>query len=445
MINHYYRQLIYKWITIENSVTAFCFLFFSLVFTVQHSANIILTCLLILGVVKLFLDRRKLSLSKIDPIPLLFLGVFSALPLVIMLQVLFFPQVAIKQLDAPLKFLACGLLLFLFKIIKPRKLVLSSYGCLIGAFGMAVWSWLSTHYSAYAFTPLLDRGSNNFINPIEFGCFSLLFGCISLILPVSITHSAGLKRLLFLLKILGFISGITAAIYSGSRAAFAALPLLLWLLFIHKRSRPSLLVTLGGLCLMMFIIAGLLTQTRLLNRIFEGIHDLNVYSTDRNTSIGARFQMWQIAWSAFIEQPILGIGRGSYGDLLLCGKYQQAIAVFLFGFRHAHNEYLNAAAEMGILGLLATLLVLLIPGLFFYKHRHTTAATTRFAATAGLMIVIGHATFCLFDALFLISCQTTFYSLSVVILIAVIVNQQANPAQNQRKSVTICSFPKLSS
>lgn len=415
-----------QWLTLENGVFLSVFLFFSLAFNMRHSANIILICLLLLAIGQQLSRLKKRLPWDFNQTALQLLIVFSLLPAVIGLQVLCFPSVTIKQLDAALRFIASGLiLLFLFIPLDYRKLSVSCYGCILGALGMACWGWLSTHDMTYAFDVNLERGSNCFINPIEFGSFAITLGFISLILPLPEKISKPLHALLVILKAIGFIAGMVAAVYSGSRAAFAALPFLVILVLFYKK-KWSRIKSISTIFFIGLIILSILMQTRIFKRIHEGFQDITTYSVNKDTSLGARFQMWKVATSAFFDNPMTGIGRGNYTKLLESGGYQTTVSKFLLGFRHAHNEYLNAAAEMGFSGLLSTLLLLISPALFFYKNYQSSSATTAFAAASGLIIVGGHAIFCLFDALFLMSCQTTFYSFSVVLFMAIILNEQTS-------------------
>jgi putative inorganic carbon (hco3(-)) transporter len=78
--------------------------------------------------------------------------------------------------------------------------------------------------------------------------------------------------------------------------------------------------------------------------------------TPENWSVVERMAHWQAAWYMFLDHPWLGIGPGNYGAL-----YDE---YFLPGWieplGHAHNYYLNLAAETGLLGLAAYLLTLVL-------------------------------------------------------------------------------------
>lgn len=70
-----------------------------------------------------------------------------------------------------------------------------------------------------------------------------------------------------------------------------------------------------------------------------------------DTSSTLRLALWESTWAMIMDKPLFGIGWGSYW--LVYPEYDffiQNAAVKIF---HAHNMYLNIAAEIGIPGFLA--------------------------------------------------------------------------------------------
>ena len=61
-------------------------------------------------------------------------------------------------------------------------------------------------------------------------------------------------------------------------------------------------------------------------------------------SLSARNAFWAAGWEAFSEHPVLGIGLGRF-------RTSDYIMSRIGRFRHAHNSFLNIAAELGLLGL----------------------------------------------------------------------------------------------
>jgi O-antigen ligase len=87
---------------------------------------------------------------------------------------------------------------------------------------------------------------------------------------------------------------------------------------------------------------------------YVGIFDVRgVKVTDENYAIIERMAHWQAAWEMFKERPWLGVGIGNYEPVYP--------AYSLPGWKeplgHAHNYYLNIAAEAGLIGLFAYLIL----------------------------------------------------------------------------------------
>jgi putative inorganic carbon (hco3(-)) transporter len=76
--------------------------------------------------------------------------------------------------------------------------------------------------------------------------------------------------------------------------------------------------------------------------------------TSENWSIVERMAHWQAAWYMFLEHPWFGIGPGNYAAVY--DRYN--LPGWIEPLGHAHNYYLNLAAETGIFGLAGFLLTL---------------------------------------------------------------------------------------
>jgi putative inorganic carbon (HCO3(-)) transporter len=87
---------------------------------------------------------------------------------------------------------------------------------------------------------------------------------------------------------------------------------------------------------------------------FVGVSDTAaVEVTDENYAALERLAHWQSALEMWRDHPWLGIGFGNYAAAY--SKY--ALAKWPAALGHAHNYYLNIAAETGLLGLVAYLLL----------------------------------------------------------------------------------------
>ncbi|MDI7276113.1 MAG: O-antigen ligase family protein, partial [Anaerolineae bacterium] len=78
----------------------------------------------------------------------------------------------------------------------------------------------------------------------------------------------------------------------------------------------------------------------------------NVEVTDANYAVIERAAHWQAGWAMFSEHPWTGVGIGNYPAV-----YERyALPRWPEALGHAHNYYLNIAAEAGLPGLAAYLL-----------------------------------------------------------------------------------------
>jgi putative inorganic carbon (HCO3(-)) transporter len=141
---------------------------------------------------------------------------------------------------------------------------------------------------------------------------------------------------------LGFIAALIVMNVVRSRRAAALFALVLILL--------SLVIAMGGLQLLPEAI----TQRFLDFLPFLGgvdVHTIEV--TPANFAVVERLAHWQAGWDMFSEHPWLGVGIGNYEPIYPA----YALPRWDEPLGHAHNYYLNIAAEAGLVGLSAYLIL----------------------------------------------------------------------------------------
>ncbi len=77
--------------------------------------------------------------------------------------------------------------------------------------------------------------------------------------------------------------------------------------------------------------------------------------TSQDYSTAERLAHWLAGLHMFMNHPVLGVGIGNYAD----AYPQYFITIFTDPLGHAHNYYINIAAETGSIGLIAFMLFLL--------------------------------------------------------------------------------------
>ena len=166
------------------------------------------------------------------------------------------------------------------------------------------------------------------------------------------------------------VTGVCAALMlvalamSWSRGAwlgFGAAMVAMAVALVVKSGRGAVLtVTLVAL-LAYALLAGGLAQVppSLVQRFSDFVPYLGVSDvrgaeiTDANFAVLERVAHWQAAWQMWTDHPWLGVGIGNYEPVY--PRY--ALSQWPLPLGHAHNYYLNIAAEAGIVGLGAYLLL----------------------------------------------------------------------------------------
>ena len=189
-------------------------------------------------------------------------------------------------------------------------------------------------------------------------------GYLGTILPIALALLWWRRsRWLTALALLGAAGTGLGILLSQSRGAWLGLACALAVMLLAWSAQSRRLLALGvmGLPLLPLLVANRLVPASLTDRltsIFEnfGFFDVRtVQVTSENFALVERMAHWQAGWYMFLDHPILGVGAGNYpaayDDYSLPG-WREALG-------HAHNYYLNMAAETGLVGALALVLLLL--------------------------------------------------------------------------------------
>jgi O-antigen ligase len=192
------------------------------------------------------------------------------------------------------------------------------------------------HEKRYRRQGIRDRGAT--LYPLPFAPYLLVSlaptGLVLMLAAMLMTWSRGAW--------LGFIAAFIMMNVVRSRRAAALFALALILL--------SFVIVMGGLQLLPEAI----TQRFLDFLPFLGAVDVRrVEVTPANFAVIERLAHWQAGWDMFSEHPWLGVGIGNYEPVYPA----YALPRWDEPLGHAHNYYLNIAAEAGLVGLSAYLIL----------------------------------------------------------------------------------------
>ena len=195
-------------------------------------------------------------------------------------------------------------------------------------------------------------------------------GYLGLVLPLAyglfLTRlTAPLERRVVFLPALAFyglcLSVMGAAmVMSWSRGAWLGAAAALVVVSVARSRRAALLF--GGMAVLLLFLAFLGSLNLLPEFISQRFADVLPYLrpfdvrevevSPENWAVVERMAHWQAGWEMFSAHPWLGVGFGNYAPIYPA----YALPGWDEPLGHAHNYYLNLAAETGLVGLAAYLL-----------------------------------------------------------------------------------------
>lgn len=253
------------------------------------------------------------------------------------------------------------------------------------------------------------------VNPIYFGNIALLLGFLGLIGGLQLARKKG-KRAWSLLGWASLLAGLLASGLSLTRGGWVALPFLLLILIgcAWRQGKKGYMLGVAGV----FIVGAVFVQTlmppgALGERIAVARNELASFNPNSSqNSVGYRLRMWQHAIATTAANPLLGGGPSSYVFDTQGDNPPR--------FHHAHSDYFNMAANLGLLGLLVQLLLYGYPAYRFLRMCRNSDPRRSELALGGLLIVVGYAFFSLTDVMFYRSIGTVFYLGNVTVLLALV-------------------------
>lgn len=362
--------------------------------------------LLFLGGIYSLFKRPVLALSREDK---LVLGVLVAFGLVQIFDLLIH-EGGTRHLDKPLRFILATLIFTVMRKYPPRLSWLWA--------GLAVGGILTATWAGYQKLFLQAERALGYTHVIQFGNIAMLTGLFCLA-GLGWAGAQPQRRIWLPLLVAGAVGGILGSLFSGSRGGWVGLPLVLLVLYrayseyFSRRMRimaPTLVVVA-----VVFVYN--VPQLGVQERVHAAFNDISLYKQGNpDTSLGARFEMWRAASQLALSKPLLGWGEVNYDaalrSLVERGKAHEIVT----NFGHPHNEFLNAAAKRGLLGVLALLALYLVPLRQFAGGLRSPNLTQRSLATAGTLLSVAYVDFGLSQAFFSHNSGVMVYSVWLIVL-----------------------------
>ncbi len=195
---------------------------------------------------------------------------------------------------------------------------------------------------------------------------------------------------LFLLAAISLAAMLAALLMSWSRGAWLGAAGALGIVVIVQGRRAFALVAVATAVLAVIVLLSNLNiiPSEIAAR-FSGIEEYftvfdvrGVKVDDSNYAVVERMAHWQAAWEMLSDHPVLGVGFGNYA--VVYPVY--ALPHWSDPLGHAHNYYLNVAAEAGLIGLFAY--GVLWAAAFWQAGRTVLRSSLSRGLTAGLLGVL---------------------------------------------------------
>lgn len=218
-----------------------------------------------------------------------------------------------------------------------------------------------------------DRATVFHIDPLAFGFMNLSIGLMCLA-SVAVDIYKKNYSINTLVKLLAFALGVYLSIRSGSRSGWAALPVVVILLF-YVLYRPGfwkgvIFTLLASASVFALYQINNIVKTRVDTLFYELLQYPWSGGVAQDTSVGLRVTFYRLGYYYFSHSPLFGWGERGYGEIknaaeLLAFSTQYA-RDFAFGALF-HSEWLTQSVRFGIFGLLGVLWVFLLPMRLFAR------------------------------------------------------------------------------
>ncbi len=390
----------------------------ALLLTVRSSMGILFGLLLIISAVQLYRMRKSLATSHWDKNSIAFSLAMASPIVAIFLSEAYHGDFHSPSYDWASRFLLAIPIFLALRRTNIRTITVLQFGMPIGA--LVGLSMLILHP--------FDWGgrytTSSFFNLIHFSDTALMLGFLSLF---SINWERKDHPLILTLKLCGFFAGFYMSIQSGERGGWVAIPLLL-LLWIAAHSGKRFWLHLS-LSIPIVIAAIWLSYSMLdivhsrIDAIFSDIQ--NFAHGNKDTSIGIRFQHWQVALHLFFEHPFFGVGPEGFARAIpeLQSNGMLTPTAARLGYSEVHNEILAKCASTGLFGLFSILSVYLVPLFIFWRSSKSAESNSKIAAFMGICLVSGFFVFGLTVEIFDLRMTAAFFSFTLAVLMAAATHQ----------------------
>lgn len=348
----------------------------------------------------------------------------SSFVFVVFLNQIFVSGYGLGQLRDSISFFLFSFVLYGLIYLSSKELSYIKYGLIIGSIIVFLVLFLKTDYGSLRVIYVTRTFAL-----IPYTGVALLMGVMSF-LSVWLCDSRNKALIFFALLALAF--GVGSAFIGQARGVWLAIPFFAFILFYFVSNNVIQNKRVGkGSYIVFSIISVLLIVAFVFSptaqkRINEAKYDIQQYvdGTNRDTSLGIRFQLYQSAILMAKENPLFGIKYKKYLDEQKKLAEKGIISDVTSKFWHAHNEMLQYLLSYGILGLLSLISIYLAPFLYCLKNSFSIDLKTKAASLMGCVWGMGFFIYGLSEVLLIRRGLINFYVFSFAVLMAFIIKRK---------------------
>ncbi|MFA9500025.1 O-antigen ligase family protein [Mannheimia sp. E30BD] len=232
------------------------------------------------------------------------------------------------------------------------------------------------------------------------------------------------------LCILCAILGLVASILTGARGGWIAFPFCFLLILVCYYKNINKKILLMIVSFVVIAISLLITRPEFgfQQRYDSAKADVINYINNgvKESSQGARLDMWKNALIAISEKPILGHGSLGYEEFRKRQINSGEMSNVTLDLNSLHNQYLEAFVKRGIAGFLTLMTVLIIPLIIFTKRLKTKDMALKCIAVLGIIHIISHSFFFLTQSYLAHNSGSIFYFFTLILLYHLVKQKEKN-------------------
>ena len=321
---------------------------------------------------------------------------------------------SLRVIDNPSRILLFIPVLFLFSIYKIKvKTIL--YSISLGAITTGIVALFQKFYLGYT-KPFPE------VMHIQAGNIAISLATFSLVLTIYFFIKKEYRSAL--LGTLGIIFATISSALSGARGGWIGLPIVLISIFFLYRQYISKKLILSLITVIVVSIMTLISNPKfgIEKRYSEAKSDIILYleKNNKNTSLGARFDMWENALIAIKQAPLFGHGDKGYELFKEQQVESKQMEKNTLQFNSLHNQYLESWVKRGFIGFIGLMLVTLMPLFYFIRNLKEPSLDIKCIAILGITHILSHLFYFMSQSFLAHNSGSIFYFFVLVLIYALV-------------------------